>query len=82
MRAGVWAGWRLAEACAPEAWIARCCLTPPSAPTLAISIRTVHVAEELLSSTSIGILAVFTAELAVKLCVFGFKYFTHSKCVG
>jgi len=37
------------------------------------------VAEEALSYTSIGILAIFNAELVAKLLVFGFKYFTHSR---
>lgn len=32
-----------------------------------------------LSYTSIGILAIFTAELVAKLLVFGITYFTHSK---
>lgn len=48
---------------------------PPCCPTTFV----VHVAEEALSYTSIGILATFTAELAAKLLVFGFKYFTHSR---
>ena len=32
-----------------------------------------------LSYTSIGILAIFTAELVAKLLVFGITYYTHSK---
>ena len=32
-----------------------------------------------LSYTSIGILAIFTAELVAKLLVFGITYFTHSR---
>lgn len=47
-------------------------------PTPELAPHIVHVAEEALSWTSIGILATFTAELVAKLLVFGFKYFTHS----
>ncbi|PSC73972.1 hypothetical protein C2E20_2559 [Micractinium conductrix] len=47
-------------------------------PTPELAPHMVHVAEEALSCTSIGILAFFTTELAAKLVVFGFKYFTHS----
>eukprot|EP00887_Chlorella_sp_A99_P006441 scaffold3.g6441.t1 len=38
----------------------------------------VHLAEEALSWTTIGILGTFTAELFAKLGVFGHRYFTHS----
>ena len=41
-----------------------------------------HVAEEALSRGSLAILALFSAELAAKLLVFGAKYFLHSKWVG
>ena len=41
----------------------------------------VHVAEEALSRGSLAILALFSAELAAKLVVFGAKYFLHSKWV-
>lgn len=53
---------------------------PSPAPLL--FCHAVHVAEEALSCTSIGILAFFTTELAAKLVVFGFKYFTHSRSGG
>ncbi|KAI3435829.1 hypothetical protein D9Q98_001887 [Chlorella vulgaris] len=39
----------------------------------------VHTAEEALRWTSVGILCLFTAELAVRLAVFGHTYFTHSR---
>lgn len=39
----------------------------------------VHVAEEVLSWSSIGILCLFAAELVAKLTCFGTGYFTHSK---
>ena len=45
-----------------------------------IKSNAVHVAEEALSWTSIGILTTFAAELVAKLAVFGHAYFTHSKC--
>lgn len=48
-------------------------------PTPELAPHLVHVAEEALSYTSIGILAIFTAELVAKLLVFGITYFTHSK---
>ncbi|EFN53563.1 hypothetical protein CHLNCDRAFT_136713 [Chlorella variabilis] len=47
-------------------------------PSPELAPHLVHVAEEALSYTSIGILAMFNAELLAKLLVFGFKYFTHS----
>lgn len=62
-------GWERAE------------VLPPSCPALLLYCwrPAVHVAEEVLSYTSITILAVFNAELLAKLLVFGFKYFTHSR---
>lgn len=48
-------------------------------PVTRVSRASVHVVEEGLSYTSIGILAIFNAELVAKLLVFGFKYFIHSK---
>lgn len=47
------------------------CLPPVSLPSCS------H--HQALSYTSIGILAIFTAELVAKLLVFGITYFTHSK---
>lgn len=39
----------------------------------------VHVAEEILSWSSIGILGIFALELIAKLICFGSQYYTHSK---
>lgn len=48
-------------------------------PSQQLAPHIVHVAEEALSWTSIGILALFTSELVAKLLVFGLGYYTHSK---
>ena len=39
-----------------------------------------HIAEDALGWASIGILSLFVAELAAKLLVFGYTYFTRSWC--
>ena len=43
-----------------------------------LPLPTVHLAEDMLAWTSIGILSTFTLEVLAKLAVFGHKYFTHS----
>ena len=55
---------------------------PPARPPASIPrppARAVHVAEEILSWSSIGILGIFAAELLAKLVCFGGQYFSHSR---
>lgn len=49
------------------------------APHTYLSSPAVHVAEEILSWSSIGILGLFACELLAKLVCFGSQYFAHSR---